>query len=183
MRKSKKASEKDPRAEFSEQREEYEIILGEQKNVILSQKEQVKKLTAELEAYKNRENLADITLKTAERRAAELKKLSEREYAAEMRRLTEFKKRWDAYFAAIRENKGGHKAVKDGEALIDRLGAVLLKNASDREKILNVAEDLSRMKPAAEDAAQTFALDMSEVLNPGELDLEELCKEMGLMEE
>ena len=36
---------------------------------------------------------------------------------------------------------------------------------------------------AAEDAAQTFALDMSEVLNPGELDLEELCKEMGLMEE
>ena len=61
---------------MGEQKGDYEIILGEQKNVIQRLKADVKRLSAELEAYRNRENLSEL------------------QYAAEVRRLTEFWARW-----------------------------------------------------------------------------------------
>ncbi|PWM74227.1 MAG: hypothetical protein DBX59_04050 [Bacillota bacterium] len=185
MRKDKRNNEEDKlRGQLKAQSEEYEIILAEQKNVILELKEEIKQLSAELDAYKNRENLIGITLKATENQALEMKKLSEQEYAAELRRLAEFKKRWNAYFAALRA--GDFADIQNGERLTERLNAVLLKNANDKEKVLAMMAETADLKPAAAEqvaAAQTFALDMSQVLNPGELDLEELCKEMGLMEE
>ena len=73
---------------MGEQKGDYEIILGEQKNVIQRLKADVKRLSAELEAYRNRENLITLTLRSSEEKAEETRRLSELQYAAEVRRLT-----------------------------------------------------------------------------------------------
>ena len=56
---------------MGEQKGDYEIILGEQKNVIQRLKADVKRLSAELEAYRNRENLITLTLRSSEEKAEE----------------------------------------------------------------------------------------------------------------
>lgn len=83
---------------------------------------------------------------------------------------------------------------RESAALLSRMDEILGGDGSDREKVekLNLAVGGIRVKfdPKAKiesylDAAEdetACAFDMNEVLNPGELDLEELCKEMGLME-
>lgn len=182
--------------QLEEQKEDYEIILGEQKNVILRLKEDMRKMSAELEAYKNRDNLIGLTLKSAEEKAEETRRLCETEYLAEMRRLKEFKERWNKYFRYIKEHYPSAPEREAGENLLNKLGAVLLKNASDKERIgeLNLAVSTVPVEFDPKSKVEAYldgrsseevlsAFDMSEVLNPGELDLEELCKEMGLMEE
>ena len=54
---------------MDEQKNDYEIIVGEQKNVIQRLKADIKKLSAELETYKNRENLIALTLQSSEEKA------------------------------------------------------------------------------------------------------------------
>ena len=178
---------------MGEQKGDYEIILGEQKNVIQRLKADVKRLSAELEAYRNRENLITLTLRSSEEKAEETRRLSELQYAAEVRRLTEFRARWKIYFGALTESYP-KEAAAESAALLSRMDEILGGDGSDREKVekLNLAVGGIRVKfdPKAKiesylDAAEdetACAFDMNEVLNPGELELEELCKEMGLME-
>ena len=173
---------------MGEQKGDYEIILGEQKNVIQRLKADVKRLSAELEAYR-----ITLTLRSSEEKAEETRRLSELQYAAEVRRLTEFRARWKIYFGALTESYP-EGAAAESAALLSRMDEILGGDGSDREKVekLNLAVGGIRVKfdPKAKiesylDAAEdetACAFDMNEVLNPGELDLEELCKEMGLME-
>ena len=182
----RKVKKEKPGGKREERSEENLLIMREQKAVILELKEELRKTSAELDAYKNRENLITQTLKAAELQAQEMKRLCDIEYAAEIRRLNEFKKRWNAYFDNLR--KKHNEADRNAMRILAKLNEILLKNASDKEKVVAVMDETERMlteKDAGNEAAatQSFALDMSRVLNPGELDLEELCKEMGLMEE
>lgn len=119
---------------MGEQKGDYEIILGEQKNVIQRLKADVKRLSAELEAYRNRENLITLTLRSSEEKAEETRRLSELQYAAEVRRLTEFRARWKIYFGALTESYP-KEAAAESAALLSRMDEILGGDGSDREKV------------------------------------------------
>ena len=83
---------------------------------------------------------------------------------------------------------------EQGQVLLFKLREVLLKRASDREKIEELGAAVSAVRTDFDPKSKVESylrgqqpeaegFDLNEVLNPGELDLEELCKEMGLMEE
>lgn len=179
---------------MDEQKNDYEIIVGEQKNVIQRLKADIKKLSAELETYKNRENLIALTLQSSEEKAEEVRRQSELEYAAEVRRMTELKARFSGMFAGIEKNFPQHFAVKESAELLRRIDEILGGEQTNKEKLDGLNEALKgygapfdskkKIEKYLDNAENetACAFDMNEVLNPGELNLEELCKEMGLME-
>ncbi len=179
---------------MDEQKNDYEIIIGEQKSVIQRLKADIRKLSAELESYKNRENLIMLTLRSSEEKAEEIRRQSELEYAAELRRMSELKARWNGLFAGIEKKFPHHFAVRKSETLLKRIDEILGGNGTAKEKFNGLSDALKGysapfdpkekveryLDGVEEETACT--IDLNEVLNPGELDLEELCKEMGLME-
>ncbi len=177
----------------ADEREEYEALLAEQKNAVARLKADVKRMSAELEAYKNRENLIGLTLKASEEKAEEVRRLAELKYTAEMVRLKEFEERWSKVFARV-QGELPEREKEQGQILLFKLREVLLKRASDREKIEELGAAVSAVRTDFDPKSKVESylrgqqpeaegFDLNEVLNPGELDLEELCKEMGLMEE
>ena len=145
----------------ADEREEYEALLAEQKNAVARLKADVKRMSAELEA--------------------------------EMVRLKEFEERWSKVFARV-QGELPEREKERGQILLFKLREVLLKRASDREKIEELGAAVSAVRTDFDPKSKVESylrgqqpeaegFDLNEVLNPGELDLEELCKEMGLMEE
>lgn len=154
--------------------------------------EEIKRLSSELETYKNMDNLADLTVKNAESKAEEIKKTAELKYQTECDRLRNFKERWSKYFGYLAETYPYYKAVTESREILNALEEVLGKSQSSMQTIEELDLALDRLKIGRNDEIkQHIALttpsesgfDMEAVLNPGELDLEDLCKELGLMED
>lgn len=102
-------------------------------------------------------------------------------YREELRRLYLFAARWQAALPvdnALAENEK-RRAV-----------ALAIKEIITDNKTVNSAEQgreiLSRITAVLSDGGKTNCpsdvFDLNEVLNPGELDLESLCKELGVMD-
>lgn len=170
----------------------HEKELAYERNVNAELKEEVKRLTSELEAYKNRDNLIDATIKTAENKADEIKKTAELKYIAECERLKNFKERWSKYFGYLSETYPYYKAVSESRDILSALDVVLGKSSSSIDMIEELDLTLDRLRIGNnEEIKKHIALttpsengfDMDAVLNPGELDLGDLCKELGLMED
>lgn len=102
------------------------------------------------------------------------------DYASEIRRLYVFASRWqaalptDERFPDSEKRKAVAKAIKE---IITDNGVI---NSAEQGREL-VARITAAMSGGAE-KKESDRFDLDEVLNPGELDLEALCKELGVMD-
>lgn len=168
---------------------EYQVKLKEQKDRIIELTKENSDLISKLEQYKEKERLINLTMQRAEKNAQKLKEKSELQYSSEIERLRIFAKRWENYFTLLKEKYPVYAPVDDAIDIKQRLSMVLkLSNAS---KILDKLDKVMDEKHVAKGdivagdlsvSVSENGFNLDEVLNPGELELEDLCKELGLLD-
>ena len=190
---TKKISAAEMKSLLSEKSSEYEEKLYEQRGRITELTEENKKLQSELELYKNKEDSIVHALVKSEESAKEISEKSEEEYALAGESLKKFERRWKGYFENLLEKYPMYPAVKQASDLSEAL-AELLKTGNNKaitealgKRLAAVAEggmfDPKRKIDEYIAATSESGFSLDEVLNPGELHLEDLCKELGLYEE
>ena len=168
---------------------ENQAKLKEQKDRIIELTKENSDLISKLETYKDKERLINLTLQRAEKNAQKLKEKAELQYLAEIERLRAFAKRWENYFSALKEKYPVYAPVDDAIDVKQRLATVLkLSNASKILDKLDKTLDEKHVNKADKKASDLQysigdnGFNLDEVLNPGELQLEDLCKELGLLD-
>ena len=171
---------------------EYEKRIAEQREVIYHLNEEIKGLRAELDGIKDKERVIVATLMRAEQTALELKEKSELQYKLEVERLKKFTMRWDTYFEELKEKYPMYPPVKKTLELKNRVDR-LNDNENPKEIIARLEtaipksvgnETFDPKRKIKEYIAATGVngFNMDEVLHPGELQLEDICKELGLLD-
>lgn len=168
--------------------------ISELKSVLNELKSENESLKAELEIYKNKNSVIEAAIKDAEEKAYETNEKTELRYCLAIEELKRFTDKWKGYFDYLKQKYPFYPIVKKSTELRD-----YIKKISDekkpREVVSSINEklsDLSEEKDKPFDpkdiikdyvaATSDNGFDLEEVLNPGELQLEDLCKELGLLE-
>lgn len=176
--------------------DDYEERLKAQKNRISSLLSENMRLTSELGSYEDKERLLVSTLRDAEEKAEELAENSRLRYSLVIEKLKNFSARWEKYFAYIEKKYPFSPESEKAVDLFAKIKNILSgDDVSDTfekaETLLGEAERTHNGAPFNPKAkieayiasTEKGGFNMDEVLNPGELKLEDLCKELGLTEE
>ncbi len=171
---------------------EYEIKLKEQRDRIVELLAENKKLSVELDDFKNRDESISGAIIESKEKAVEIEKKAEQRHNLLIESLRSFVKKWKAYFNYVSEKYPLYGATKEAKAVFDKISEVInsdVENVVDllegvvpekrNNKVFNPQEKIDDYIAATGDNG--FNLD--EVLNPGELVLGDLCKELGLIED
>ena len=174
--------------------EDFNVEISNYKTTINELAEENKKLQIELSMLKEREMLALETLKHAQEKANEIEEKSKVSYELAVKKISTFIERWNSYFKKLSEKYPYYPEVQASIELKDKVNQILKGNdcavfldkaeimLTDKEKQLNgkgVFDPKSKIQDyIASTSDSGFNLD--EVLNPGVLKLEDLCKELGL---
>jgi hypothetical protein len=131
-----------------------------------------------------------------EKQAGEISSKTQAIYDLEVERLKKFSERWKWYFKYIIEKYPLYGQVKDATEIYETLKKLLSmekgKSVVDglekmlEEKSNKIPENIFNPKSKIEEyivATSDSGFNLNDVLNPGELKLEDLCKELGLIEE
>ena len=120
--------------------------------------------------------------------AAKINEKAQLQYLLTIEKLKNFSNRWAQYFLELKEKYPLYKPVKKALDIKDRLD-VFLKNSPKDATADNLDEIMDgkgkfNPKKKIDDyiAATEQGFDMEKVLNPGELKLEDICKELGLID-
>lgn len=147
------------------------------------------KLEQELDRLKSKEELVLTTLERAEKTAKNVNQDINAQYELEVERLKSFASKWNGYFKELKKRYPIYpttvKAVEIGEK-VNSLG--------EDFDAKSVIDELDKMIPDTEVNPKakideyvknqtTNGFDINEVLYPGALKLEDICKELGLIEE
>ncbi len=171
----------------------YEAKLAEQKSTVIELNREIAELKAELSQYKEKEDAILSTMETAELSAISVREKANLQYSLEIERLKQFSKRWESYLNDLKEKYPMYAPVAIAEGVkaeIDKLNGE--ENAKDiieelDDKLID-AEFNKPFNPKAKireyiAATGDNGFNLEEVLNPGELKLEDICKELGLIDE
>ena len=162
---------------------EYRARIGEllKENAMLAEK---------VEASSKKEPLLLAMLERAEKTSLETVEKSELQYSLEMERLKSFVAKWDDYFKNLEEKYPLYPTTK---IAIDLKNKVEGFSENDRakqaiEEIDGILDEQAEFNPKQKIkdyvvATSDNGFNLDEVLNPGKLELEDLCKELGLIEE
>lgn len=172
----------------------YEEQLSEQKARIAELVRDNSDCRVELDAYKSKDRQISAAVKRAENYAFELKQKSDMQYALAVEKITVFIEKWQRYFDHLQEKYPMYPVVRDAVELKNKISDIVGKK--DAETVIFTAEkEISGLKNAKTDfnpkekiadyiaATENNGFNMDEVLNPGALRLEDLCKELGLLTE
>ncbi len=167
---------------------QYEKIIGEQKSIISELTKELDATKKENEGFKQRERLIITTLERAEKNASELEQSVQMQYSLEMQNLKDIVNALEDYFDELQKTYPQYptvqKAIKikdiikdseDTKATFQMINEILEKNG----KNFNPKQKIGEYIAATEDNG----FNLNDVLNPGKLELEDLCKELGLIEE
>ena len=162
-------------------------------------KEKAEKLSAEnrvlslkIKEYESENELISSSIKSAQKKAAEIVESAENRYLLEIAELKTFVERFKAYFSYLIEKYPHYGKIKDAKTDFDKIadilkGGVAAKNkiAAANKVVVGAAAPFDPQSKINDYIAGTGenGFNLDEVLNPGELHLEELCKELGLTEE
>lgn len=173
----------------------YENKLFEQKARISELIKEVETLRSELEIYKTKQALIDKALIDAESQAKKTLEKTELQYNLTVEKLKNFYAKWNDYFKRLSVKYPLYPAVKEAKDLADYLNVLFktknIKSVLDKldDKVSAKFQNDSKVfnpKTKIEDyiaSTSDNGFSLEEVLNPGELQLEDLCKELGLIEE
>lgn len=175
---------------LNKSKEEYEakILAYKENNKDLADK--LKKVEAELEVLKEKEPLIIATLVRAEKNAMELDRSVNELYQLEVERIKRFSSRWNSYFKVLKDNYPQNPTVKKAISIKEKVDAAAV-NGNAKKLISDIDGLIGKEKKVKFDpkdkirdyivATGDNGFNLDEVLNPGELQLEDLCKELGLM--
>lgn len=171
-----------------------EKILSEQKERIEKLVDKNKRLEAELSELKAKSNTIERAIINAERQAEQTVDRSNKEYELALLKLKSFSKRWDKYFSQLKEKYPLYPYAKESVELSEKLKK-LIGVCSSKELVDHLSDELDEIdgtnegfdpkKIISKYVASTSdnGFNLQEVLNPGELELEDICKELGLLDE
>lgn len=165
---------------------ELNLSLGELRNENAELKVQVEK-------NREKEMLILSVLKRAEQTAIDLETQSKLEYELEFERLKKFSSAWDDYFKKIKEKYPASKTIKKavkvkehvnqpGKDYMPKQTIKELEKMIDEDKKVHPVFDPKKKLGDYIAATSDNGFNMEEVLNPGELELEDICKELGLID-
>ena len=170
----------------------YEARLADQKEVVLELNKEIAALKVELSAYKEKEGVILSTMENAQQSAESLKERAELQYALEVERLKQFSSRWERYLEDLKEKYPLYQPVEKATEIMDVIDG--LSNDADAKETVELLDaklvDAEMAKPFNPKqkirdyiaATGDNGFNLEEVLNPGELELEEICKELGLID-
>ena len=178
---------------LDELKTEYNGKLAERNEEIFELNGKLKRMRAELESFKNRDSLISSSLQAAEEQAEKIRETERLQYELALARLNDFQLKWESYFEYLCEKYPYYKITEQtlniavrlkqvlgsGEAAIEKLGK--LDDLIERETAAAQFNPKEKIERYIENDVNGFNLE--EVLNPGELQLEDLCRELGLMED
>ncbi len=188
----KKYTQKEVSLIFDAYKKEYEKRFSEQRARIVELIKENEQLKSALGDASEKEKLALAVLKRAELTAMNLEKQSNLEYELELERLKRFSKKWDDFFN-VEKTKPASRVSKKAGKLTQKVKSTS-KNTSPKQVIKELDEligETSAKKPKFDpkkkiseyiSATSENGFNMDEVLNPGELQLEDICKELGLID-
>lgn len=169
----------------------YENKIAELKTKILELAKEKTALAAECENLREKEALIVSTLERAEKTSSELKERAELQYSLEIERIRRFSEKWDSYFKDLREKYPLYSTTKKAVEIRDKV-VKTDKNTNPKKVIEELdaliedkKENFNPKKKIHDYIAATGdnGFNLDEVLNPGKLQLEDLCKELGLLED
>lgn len=189
--------------------QEKTAIINEQALKIQELNDQNKQLLVELEGYKNKEKEIAKALENAEVYSNNLKDKANGEYGVALQGVLSFTEKWQTFIEDIKKTNPLYESVNDSVKIKEQIVKILNGGLSNAEKIEFInqiidskpkkAENKKTKKDKIKDAEVAFnpqskinqyiaattdnGFNYAEVLNPGNLELEDLCKELGLIEQ
>lgn len=174
---------------------EYEERLSVQKTRIAELVKDNSELRIELDSYERKDKKISAALQRAENYASEIKQKTDAQYALATERISAFLEKWNVYFDHLKEKYPMYPVVQEAVKLRDKIGKIIGKK--DAQTVIFTAEkEISSVKNVKKSvfdpkekiadyiaATESGGFNMEEVLNPGALKLEDLCKELGLLTE
>ena len=172
---------------------EYDETIGalKEKTEILIKENRA--LSSRVEDFERQNAVIAASIKSAEKKAAEIVKAAESRYALELSELNAFCERFKSYFSYLIEKYPHYGKVKDAKADFDRISTILSGGSTEKAKIQAADKVVKKRNVIPFDPQKKIneyiagtgdsGFNLDEVLNPGELHLEELCKELGLTED
>ena len=111
-------------------------------------------------------------------------------YQATVDSLINFSAKWSGYFSSLKEKYPMYPVIKEATELKEKLD-ILLNDNDNKKTVKELNKEItkkSQFNPKAiinDYIASTSenGFNIEEVLNPGELKLEDLCVELGLIEQ
>ena len=175
--------------------EQYEQGNNELKEKVVELFDANKKLLSENDLLKSQSDSVVKALSEAKDRASQIENSAVEKYNATLLSLKNFLIKWKAYFDYLSEKYPYYQTSTQSLRLINNLRVVLDGNSLNQSSISSLDNELSKNmikvglkvpdKSIQDYIASTGdnGFNLDEVLNPGELKLEDLCKELGLLEE
>lgn len=175
--------------------EQYEQGNNELKEKVVELFDANKKLLSENDLLKSQSDSVVKALSEARDRASQIENSAVEKYNATLLSLKNFLIKWKVYFDYLSEKYPYYQTSTQSLRLINNLRVVLDGNSLDQSSISSLDNELSKNmikvglkvpdKSIQDYIASTGdnGFNLDEVLNPGELKLEDLCKELGLLEE
>ena len=180
---------------ISELSREYEEKLSEQKARIAELVHDNADIRKELSSYQDKDEQIADAIKNAQSYAYYLNKKAQDQYDLTAEYISAFVKKWKSYFENLKEKYPIYPIVSDADSVRQKIENIVGKLSS--EEIVHTAEREITEDNAKKDvpfnpkekiadyiaATEDNGFRMEEVLNPGALSLEDLCKELGLLTE
>ena len=171
---------------------EYKEKLNNQKAKISFLIDENKRLMDKVEEYKEKDALISSTLLSAQEKADEMEKTIKDKYTLVVENLKKFVKNWQNYFEYLKDKYPNYDNIQQVIKLKEALKIDILDN-DDKETVELMEEKLKNLSSNTEfmprerinnyiAVTSENGFNLEEVLNPGKLELEDLCKELGLME-
>lgn len=201
MELSKKKYKKSEVFEIVEKvKEEYLSEIDLLKQTIEELKGKNRSLSTTVNEYKNKESLINSSIERAEEKARETEKIIASKYSLEIENIKMFCARFNTYFDYLLNKYPYYPEIQSTKETYDKLLSISVNNNLTPEERLKKASKLfgkgnSVTTPDGKSFDPKIKIDeyiastgdngfnLDEVLNPGELRLEDLCKELGLTEE
>lgn len=158
--------------------------LSEQRDRINEQKNLIKELEKEIDIYRRKKDLIELTLESARQKAAEYENLAKKKYDNEITYLEQFHNKWLEYYNKLVKRNGGNE--KEFNDKVGKLIAALKE--SDAEKIYKSetkrldSELKSKTFLSSNDDKTEEKFSFEDALHPTE-DLKDIMKDLGIYEE
>lgn len=173
---------------------DYLQTIEEQKERIAFLNEENKRLNDRIEELTAKEEQTLKVLKSAQDKSEEIKIDALKHYEAEILSIKNFDLKWKEYFSYLAEKYPYYNSQKRAKEVRNELINVFNTNdlkavmPSATEKIDKDTKNSRIFNPKEKiqdyiSATSDNGFNIDEVLNPGELELEDLCKELGLIDE
>ena len=172
---------------------QYENLILDLRSRISELDKENKALLQQVEQNKNREGLIIKALERAEESAEQIKEQAQLEYALELQRLGEFTRKWDRFFNNLKDKYSTCNTAKKALEIKEQV-EILSADSSNPKQVIEKLDDMiteqnkafnpkSKIKEYISATTSESGFNLNDVLNPGKLELEDLCKELGLIEE